>query len=161
MTTPMWTDVLGAWSSFASAAIGAAALATIIVVGVQIRLQRTQLHRDLENLYVTRYWSIMDRLADAEMAPAGEREARRTLAIRAYLQLSEDECDLRAADRVTDATWREWIDGIQTQLRDRDFRALLDASPAGQFRNLRRLIETPESFEPSITAPRVRQKKGL
>lgn len=158
---PMWTDALGAWSALASAIVGALALVAIVIVGTQIRLQRTQLHRDLENMYVARYWSIMDRIADSELLPTGEAERQRNLAIRSYLRLSEDECDLRAADRVTNDTWRFWLDGIRGQLDDPEFRDALESAPHDQFLNLRRLVSEPDGFEPSITAARVRQRRGL
>lgn len=161
MTEPLWTDVLSAWSSLASALIGLAALAAVIVVGVQIRLQRTQLHRDLENMYVARYWTIMDQLAESELLPRGKAVRRRTLAIRAYLRLSEDECDLRAVNRVTDDTWREWLAGMRTQLAEPSFRSELESSPGDQFRNLRQLVDSDEDFEPSRSSARQRRRVGL
>jgi hypothetical protein len=161
VTEPLWTDVLSAWSSLASALIGLAALAAVIVVGVQIRLQRTQLHRDLENMYVARYWTIMDQLAESELLPRGKAARRRVLAIRAYLRLSEDECDLRAVNRVTDDTWREWLAGMRTQLAEPSFRDELESSPGDQFRNLRRLVDSDEDFEPSRSSARERRRVGL
>lgn len=158
---PLWTDALASWSTFASAIIGLLALAAIVSVGYQLRLQRTQIHRDLENLYIERYWTIMDALANAELATPDERSVRRDIAIRAYLQLSEDECDLRAADRVTDETWREWRAGIRAQLESPEFRAALDAFPEDRLSNLRKLVVAGYEFEPSSTAVRARQKKGL
>lgn len=161
MTEPLWTDVLSAWSSLASALIGLAALAAIIVVGVQIRLQRTQLHRDLENMYVARYWAIMDRLAESELLPREEGVKRRAIAIRSYLRLCEDECDLRAANRVTDDTWWEWLDGMRTQLAEQDFREELESAPADQFVNLRKLVTSDLDFEPSQSSVRQRRRVGL
>jgi hypothetical protein len=161
VSEPLWTDVLSAWSSLASALIGLAALAAVIVVGVQIRLQRTQLHRDLENMYVARYWSIMDQLAESDLLPPEEGSNRRTIAIRSYLRLSEDECDLRAANRVTDDTWWEWLAGMRTQLAEPGFREALESAPADQFVNLRKLVTSDLDFEPSQSSVRQRRRVGL
>ncbi|MDE0547432.1 hypothetical protein [Microbacterium sp. C7(2022)] len=161
MSDSLWTDVLSAWSSLASALIGLAALAAVVVVGVQIRLQRTQLHRELENMYVAHYWAIMDQLAESELSPRREGLKRRALAIRSYLRLSGDECDLRAANRVTDDTWPEWLAGMRTQLAEPGFREALDSAPQDQFRNLRKLVTSDLTFEPSQSSVRERRRVGL
>jgi len=100
-------EVLPDWISAGASAV-AAVVSVVAVFGLfdvrrQLGLQRQQLHRDLENLYVARYWTIMDKIAECELLTASDAVAPRRIAIRSYLRLSEHECDLRAADRVTDA----------------------------------------------------------
>lgn len=89
MTEPLWTDVLSAWSSLASALIGLAALAAIIVVGVQIRLQRTQLHtrlaeqgfrEELESAPVDQFFNLRKLVTsdlDFEPSQSSVRQRRR------------------------------------------------------------------------------------
>lgn len=75
----------------------------------QLVAVRTQRHRDFENLYVQRYWELLDRMPDSlylnhEISAPSPDERR--LAV-AYLRLceDEDEDDLRKQGFRTDRTW--------------------------------------------------------
>lgn len=93
--------------------------AAAIFAGFQLLAARTQRHRDFENLYVQRYWQILDRMPDRlylnHEIPAPDSDERR-LAV-AYLRLCEDEVDLRKQGYITDRTWAIWSDGILAQLQ--------------------------------------------
>jgi len=107
------------------------ALATLIgvfaaVIGVfaavrQLHELGDQRRRDFENLFVQRYWKIMDDLSleaiectrtVGEPVSPGDRKA-----VIAFLRLSEDELDLCAKNWIGAATWELWRDGMATQLR--------------------------------------------
>lgn len=103
-----WADI---GTIFAAAAV---VFAVFQVVGA-----RTQRHREFENLYVQRYWQILDRLPDRLYLNHEIRVPRRDerrLAV-AYLRLCEDEVDLRKQGFITDRTWAIWSEGILAQLR--------------------------------------------
>lgn len=106
-----WTDVARAISDIVVAIFTLAATTGIYLVYTQVRLQRKQLHREFENLYVEIYWTIMDRLEGSRC-----RSRSRASAIAAYLMLAEDQCDMRQQNRVTDETWSIWGPAIYCHL---------------------------------------------
>lgn len=141
---PSVTDWISAVSSVAAVAVGLGALVAVFAVRKQIKLQRRQLKLDLENVYLSRYWQIMD-----DLALVGADVEARQLHILRYLRLSEDQCDLQARRRVTESTWRYWRVGILEQLSEADFRVALQAAPAELFDHLRRLAGDPE-YDPAL-----------
>ena len=106
------------WATFITAITTLAAL--FVAIG-QLYLLGKQRRRDFEDLFVQRYWTIMDRLTmeTIECKPSKDRrvlpEDRR--AVIAYLRLCEDELDLRAQNWVSADTWRIWHAGIASQLK--------------------------------------------
>lgn len=106
---------LSDWADF-----GAILTAVAVVFAVlQVVTARTQRHREFENMYVQRYWEILDRMTDRmylnhEISRPTPDELR--LAV-AYLRLSEDELDLRKQGFITDRTWAIWSEGILAQIR--------------------------------------------
>ena len=106
------------------------ALATLIgvsaaVIGVfaavlQLRELSKQRRRDFENLFVQRYWKIMDDLSleaiECTTLDGGVVSANDKKVIIAFLMLSEDELDLRAHGWIGPETWRLWRAGMATQL---------------------------------------------
>ncbi|MEW1981222.1 hypothetical protein AB0333_09880 [Citricoccus sp. NPDC079358] len=160
MNQPLWTDVLSTWASVVSAVVAIVAVVGVFMVRRQIMLQRRQMHHDLENLYVARYWDVMDRLAESRSADSSANRAKRRLALEAYLRLSEDECDLRAHDRITDETWSFWKDGILASLAKSEISDLLSESEPTELTHLRELQRDP-GYEPSPTTIKKRQKLGL
>lgn len=99
--------------------VGAIITAVAVIFAVlQVISARTQRHREFENMYVQRYWRILDHMTDRmylnqEISEPTPDEAR--LAV-AYLRLSEDELDLRKQGYITDGTWAIWSEGILAQL---------------------------------------------
>ena len=106
------------FSDFADLSSIVTATAAIFAV-FQLVAVRTQRHRDFENLYVQRYWQLLDRMPDRlylnhEISAPNPDELR--LAV-AYLRLCEDEVDLRKQGFITDRTWTIWSEGILAQLQ--------------------------------------------
>ncbi|MFC8343895.1 hypothetical protein [Streptomyces sp. NPDC057280] len=133
-------------------------LAAFAATGTAIWQVRTQRVRQFEDVYVARYWSLLDRLSlpalrgagaggDAESTTAAAYGSDSdTTAIRLYFRLSEDEADLRAQGWVSDETWGEWGGAIHAQMHrppfDRVWAETLLDSDAGRdygFVHLRRL----------------------
>lgn len=76
--------------------------------------------RQLESRYVERYWKILDQLSlDALRATAKTKNPKVSpcdeRAIRSYIILCEDEVELRKNGYISDATYKEWTDGIRGQ----------------------------------------------
>ncbi len=151
-----WTETWGTISDLLVAGFTVAATTGVYLVLRQVRLQQRQLHRDLENLYVERYWGILDRLEESEIGTP-----QRARAIRAYLALSEDQCDMRALGRVTDETWAVWGSSIHQQISDPEFSDALDRAPDVQFRQLREMQRRGAEYDPSDLSRRQREKLGL
>lgn len=151
-----WTDVWGTVSDIVAAVFTLAATAGVFLVLWQIQLQRKQLHRDLENMYIERYWVILDRLEESEAGtPANDR------AVKAYLSLCEDQCDMRAQDRVTDETWKIWGPSIFQQIHEPVFAASLTEQPDDLFLQIRTMLNYGEDYDPSELTPKQRRKLGL
>jgi hypothetical protein len=81
--------------------------AAIIFAAGQLFFHGRQTHREFEHLYVARYWALMDRLSLA-FAIEGQVCKEDKPVVRGYLQLCEDEIDLRRLGRITDNTWKYW-----------------------------------------------------
>jgi len=144
-----------------------AQVATIITgLGVlfavwQLREAKIQRLRQFEDLYIQRYWTLMDALsfpalremligwpaASTEgLAPDPEESDLR--AGYAYLILCEDEAELRAAGWVTDATWRLWCTYIAGQVERHPFavawaevRASVPDGTGRDFQHLRSIVD--------------------
>lgn len=99
---------------------GASILTGIAVIAVlfQLTFQNRQMHRDFELLYIQRYWDIMDRCSPHFALTGSTRGDHDLVVIRDYLQLCEDELDLRSIGRITTDTWREWSQWIVAQCRE-------------------------------------------
>jgi hypothetical protein len=90
------------WFSLAVDAITALA---IVFAAWQLLSHSRQMHRELEGLYVQRYWELMDQRSESFIVEGDPRPRDRRV-IHAYLQLCEDEIDLRRLGRLTDNTWK-------------------------------------------------------
>lgn len=143
---PSVTDWISAVASSLGVIVAGGALWAIAGVRKQIALQRKQLKLDLENVYVARYWAIMDDLDDT--SPDSDK---RRVHIGRYLRLSEDQCDLRARKRITESTWNYWRSGIAEQLTTVEFQQELDAQRADLFDHVRRL-SADSSYDPAQRA---------
>ena len=123
----------------------------VLAIGMQIIGERTARHREFENMYVQRYWSISSRLptrfiqghSDYTMNEDGKS------AMYDYLLLCEDEMDLRKRGYITDQTWQIWMSGIFFTITDLQCKELIDNFPKGRLEHLRKLsIEPLPSFDP-------------
>ena len=91
---------------------------------------RRQRHREFENLYVQRYWAILDRQsADFRLGVKDKiGKSDRALALD-YLRLCEDELELRKLGLVTKQTWNSWAEGIKNGINNPLCRELMDERP--------------------------------
>ncbi|WP_027862123.1 hypothetical protein [Marmoricola sp. URHB0036] len=141
--------------------LAVAAMIGVLAAVFQLRQVRKQRKREFEDLFVQRYWSIMDRLSTSALESVPHSGAIRDedrRAVIAYFRLSEDELDLRARNWISRDAWELWRDGIATQLRrwpfDEIWREVAEresqAGADGQFVQLRRAdIEIyQEGFDP-------------
>lgn len=121
--------------------------------------------RQVEDFYVARYWSLLDKLSPRTLRGIGTPalNEREEMAIRLYFRLSEDEADLRAQGWVSDDTWRDWSGAISSQMRrppfDRIWAETCEDSAAGrdyEFRHLRRGCGTT----PAMTLRRLAPSEG-
>ena len=127
-----WTD----WATFIVDALTGAA---IIFAVWQLMFHSRQMHRDLESLYVQRYWELMDRRSIGWVTE--DKTAPEDLpVIRAYLQLCEDEIELRKRGRVTDSTWAFWAVAIRDQCSQEPYAAALSDLPEEDLPSLRGLL---------------------
>ena len=87
---------------------------------VALRQNYRQRLRQFEEMYVQRYWTIIDRFPldavskDRHDAQPGESDQK---AIRAYIRLCEDELEMRAEGWIGDSTYKIWASSICMQLR--------------------------------------------
>ncbi|WP_449372015.1 hypothetical protein [Arthrobacter psychrolactophilus] len=92
--------------------------AALIIALFQIVGDRTQRLRERENLYVQRYWQLLDAMSpslyeEGELALDSPTDRRACLS---YLRLCEDQLNLRRSGFITDRTWKIWKDGMNTQV---------------------------------------------
>lgn len=160
MYTPLaataWTDIASAWSDMIMTGLTLLTLGGVVYVAIQIRLQRKQMHRDLENLYIERYWTIKDRL---DAATPGSDDYMRAAA--AYLSLSEDQCDMRELERITDETWKIWGPSIYGATQDPKFAAIINKQPESSFLQLRAMQQGGPEHDPINLTATERRKEGL
>jgi hypothetical protein len=128
-----WADVIGQF-------------ATVIAVGaafLQLIGARAAKHRDFENLYVQRYWNLMDRFEGNPWTASSiddllESDRSR---VSAYLQLCEDELDLRRNGFISTKTWGIWVDGMKSQCARPAYKEAINAMDLGELPALRDFID--------------------
>lgn len=119
----------------------------IVFAAWQLLFHSRQMHRDFELVYVQRYWELMDRRS-ASLALEGLPRRRDRTVIRSYLQLCEDEIDLRRLGRVSDNTWRFWATSIVEQASTEPWAAEIAKLGSSQYPLLRKLIESDVAYDP-------------
>lgn len=98
------------------------ALAAAIVALVQLHLTRDIRKRELEDIYTQRYWALCDQLSREgrrcfelhQPLPTKEEFDDDRALLRRYLELCEDQADMRAAGYVTSKTWKLWWPAIHS-----------------------------------------------
>lgn len=130
-----------------SAIVQAFTALAIIFAAWQLMFHSRQMHRDFELLYVQRYWELMDRRSP-EFALECEPTPDDRLVIRAYLQLCEDEVDLRRLGRVTDNTWKFWSRSIVEQASAPAYAEELKRVGADRYSLVRRLMASRAAHDP-------------
>lgn len=127
-------------------------VATVIAVGaafLQLIGARAAKHRDFENLYVQRYWNLMDRFEGNPWTATSvddliESDRSR---VSAYLQLCEDELDLRRNGFISTKTWGIWVDGMKSQCARPAYKDALNAIDENELPALRDFIDN-ENLDP-------------
>ena len=121
------------------------AAAGALLAALALRASQRQRLRQFEAVYVVRYWSLMDGLTLAAMRgePGAEEDPENEKKVRAYLRLCEDQCEMRAAGWISDATWKLWSEGMADQLEREPFAAVWGkvGTDTSQFVMLRDLLE--------------------
>lgn len=108
----------------------------LVFAAWQILFHARQMHRDMEMFYVDQYWRLITR-ASTEWRRTNLSSPVVTAEDQAlvfdYLQLCEDEIQLRASARVTDNTWRLWEPAIRAQITQPAFAEVLGAESNRSF----------------------------
>ena len=125
------------WQILSTLASVVTALAVVFAAG-QLRVAREQSHRDFENLYVQRYWSLLDKFsveATLDEARAAATPADHAIALN-YMRLCEDQLDMRRLGRITNKTWSFWSAAIQESMSEASYVKLRNDYPSsfGQIR---------------------------
>jgi hypothetical protein len=139
----------------------------VVFAAWQILFHARQMHRDMELFYVGQYWKIMSRMspewrvANFTGEPPTLEDQRLVLE---YIQLCDDEIQLRKEARVTDSTWKLWNDAIAFSLTRAAFaQALEDPSAGGMYSHVRALLSspTPHTYDPLKRSVFWRRLHGL
>jgi hypothetical protein len=128
-------------------------LFAIIFAAWQILFHARQMHRDLEMTYVQQYWRIIGKTSLEWRNTFFSGEPVTTadeLAVLQYLQLCEDELDLRRNARVTDSTWAIWATAIAGTIKKKAFVDVLKRSPDGFFKEIELMANSnnPVKYDP-------------
>jgi hypothetical protein len=125
-----------------------------------------QMHRDLEMTYVQQYWKIIGKtsLEWRNTFFSGDPVTTEDeLAVLQYLQLCEDELDLRRNARVTDSTWAIWASAIAGTIKKKPFLEVLERSPEGFFKEIALMSQAknPAKYDPLKRSRLWRRVHGL
>jgi hypothetical protein len=118
------------WDIASSIASIVTALAVAFAVG-QLVVARQQSHREFENIYVQRFWAIIDQFTDEvalQPAPQSFAGHDRVIAL-SYIRLCEDELDMRHLGRITNSTWSFWSPAIAATMSQTGYQELLVTEP--------------------------------
>jgi hypothetical protein len=118
------------------------------------------MHRELEMAYVERYWHIMDGRS-ASFVLTQKAGPDDDVVIFRYLQLCEDELELRKLGRVTDSTWEFWASSMHQQVSVAAYFDALVVIPVDQFEYLRCLLEHGAEHDPLKQKWLHRRLRGL
>ncbi|MER5638857.1 hypothetical protein ABT095_18070 [Kitasatospora sp. NPDC002227] len=107
---------------------------------------RRNRQREVSDIYVRRYWQLLDQMPESVLRGLDVGEADDRL-VRLYLRLCEDQAELREEGWVSRARWLEWRGAIRAQLELPLYlrvweEALTDSDngQGGSFRHLRQLV---------------------
>lgn len=99
--------------------------------------EKQQRHREFENLYVQRYWSLLDSMSDAFRLTSQVTESHDLRVADDYLRLCEDQIDIRRMGLVTHKTWSFWGPSILEAIHSAPYEDLLAAAGSSAFPGLR------------------------
>lgn len=134
----------------------------IFFAGWQLLFHSRAMHRDLEMTYVKRYWELMDeRSRQFVLTGTPDNDAGDDRVIARYHQLCEDELQLRATGRVTDATWTFWAEAMYMQNALPAYAAGLESAPPDAYPRLRRILREGPTADPLTWRWAKRRLRGL
>lgn len=121
----------------------------LIFAALQLIGARAAKHRDFENLYVQRYWNLMDAFEGNPwtVTSVDDLEKRDQSRISAYLQLCEDELDLRRNGFISTKTWGIWVDGMKSQCDLPAYRDALNRMDSAELPALRDFLDN-KKYDP-------------
>lgn len=121
-----------------------ATMVAVFFAVLQLIGARAAKHRDFENLYVQRYWNLMDDFQGDPWTASSLRRLSRgdRSKVMAYLQLCEDELDLRRNAFVSTKTWGIWADGMTSQCSRPVYADALRSLPKHELPALRTFLRT-------------------
>jgi hypothetical protein len=127
--------------------VGIAAL-TVAFWGLR-QARRVRL-RQFEQLYIQRFWHLVDALSpNARFGKSGVISDRDRLTVLSYLELCEDELELRSAGWITDALWRERRATILRRVGSWPVRNVWNEQKgSGKFRELNRFMDYRGNYDP-------------
>lgn len=129
----MSADAIAYWADIATIVTAVAVLIAILTfVG-----DRQQRHREFENLYVQRYWTVVDRHSNAFQVRGEMRKSDERVVVD-YLRLCEDQIEVRGLGLITHKTWRVWGPSIRAAVQEPRLNSTLDYMPADSFTGLRK-----------------------
>lgn len=142
--------------------LGVSSLTVLAIAAAvwQLVAQSRQMHREFEAMYVRRYWELMSNRSESWVL-SGRLTVADRVVVRGYLQLSEDECDLRSLGRVTDGTWAFWARSIVDQCAARPYASELADLDRADYPRLRELLLDGPNHDPLTRSKRWRQRHGL
>lgn len=122
---------------------------SLLFGAMALRASQRQRLRQLEMLYVQRYWALMDKLSLPALrgTPVTAVDADDEKVVRAYLRLCEDQLDLRKQGWVSTVTWRLWSAGMEQQFCRWPFNAVwaeIQDGDTQEFALLRKSTREPE-----------------
>ena len=121
---------------------------------VTLRLNYRQRLRQFEQMYVQRYWSIIDRCSLAVMdkrQQAGSLTEDDQKAIRAYIRLCEEELMVRAEGWISDATFKIWASSTRTMMGLPMFALVWDQLPEDSIfphEHLTKMLTQDAAYDP-------------
>ncbi|RMA82691.1 hypothetical protein [Umboniibacter marinipuniceus] len=143
------------WDIISSVATAIGSILTAIGVflaGRQLRIAQTQSITEFEDSFDQQYRALtmeipVDVLLGKPVKPE-EREDVRELIFN-YLDLANEQVFLRSENRILDATWRSWKEGIKSNLSKQGFEEVFDeVRGVAGFTYLERLVETEFQTDP-------------
>jgi len=137
----------------------------------QLHQSKNQATTNFEDTLTREYREISRRLPLSALLgkPLSDEEMQKSLpSFFSYIDLSNEEVFLRQQNRISEQTWKNWCDGIKSNLRrpafEKAWQSIRDESD-GSFQELRRLIGEQFSKDPAEWGrehlPSVQDKKNM
>ena len=137
-----------------------ATFVAVCFAAFQLMFHSRHMHRDLEMVYVNRYWELMDMRSPVFVLTRQPSDEDQVVIFK-YLQVCEDEIDLRSIARVTDNTWAFWAKSIHAQVTVPAYAKVLGDHGRELFPSLSTLVDRGPQFDPLAKGFLWRKVHGL